>query len=189
MTFEQLQDENRRLKQELSILRQQLAWFQRRTFGRSSEKFDHPELFGPEKEQEAEPPKKEEASPASSAPEGAAAGAGAKAERRTRRSRLPANLPVVEREIVPPEVAAEPGKWRRVGEDTCERLEKEPGYFYIVREKRGRYVRLDDPVLPPVCAPAPKRLVEGAFWGAGLCAEISLPRKAKPKGCGRTVTL
>ena len=170
MTFEQLQHQYEQLRQENAILRQQLEWFKRKVFGRSAEKFEHPELFGPPEEHE--PPKKQAASPESSAPAGAAAGAGAKAERRTRRSRLPENLPVVEREIVPPEVAAEPGKWRRVGEDTCERLEKEPGYFLIVREVRGRYVRLDDPVLPPVCAPAPKRLVEGAFWGAGLCAEI-----------------
>jgi len=171
VTFEQLQDENQRLRQELSILRQQLDWFKRRVFGRSSEKFEHPELFGPRKEEEE--PKKEAASPASCAPEGAAAGTGAERKRKpSRKARLPEDLPVVEREIVPPAVAAEPEKWRRVGEDTCERLEKEPGYFYIVREKRGKYVRLDDPVLPPVCAPAPKRLVEGAFWGAGLCAEI-----------------
>ena len=173
MTFEQLLDENQRLRQELSILRQQLDWFKRRVFGRTSEKSghpEHPELFGP-REAEGEAPKKAQVSPGSSAPAGAAAGA-AKLERRTRRSRLPENLPVVEREVVPPEVAAEPGRWRRVGEDTCDRLEKEPGHFYILRERRGRYVRIDDPVLPPVCAPAPKRLVEGAFWGPGLAAEI-----------------
>jgi len=170
VSLEELQSAYEHLKQENAILRQQLEWFKRKVFGRSAEKFEHPELFGPA--EEAQPPKKELVSPASSAPEGAAAGAGAKAERRTRRSRLPENLPVVEREVVPPEVAAAPQEWRRVGEDTCDRLEKEPGYFYIVREKRGRYVRIDDPVLPPVCAPAPKRLVEGAFWGAGLAAEI-----------------
>ena len=74
MTFEQLQHQYEQLKQENAILRQQLEWFKRKVFGHSAEKFDHPELFGPE-EAESGAPKKEEASPGSSAPEGDAAGA------------------------------------------------------------------------------------------------------------------
>ena len=92
MTFEQLQHQYEQLKQENAILRQQLDWFKRKVFGRTPGKFGHPGLSGPQ-EAEGEAPKKQEASPGSSAPAGAAAGE-AKAERRTRKSRLPENLPV-----------------------------------------------------------------------------------------------
>ena len=92
MAFEQLQYENRRLKQENALLRQQPEWFKRKVFGRTPGKFGQPGLSWP-REAECEAPKEQEASPGSSAPAGAAAGA-TKAGRRTRKSRLPENLPV-----------------------------------------------------------------------------------------------
>jgi transposase len=47
-----------------------------------------------------------------------------------RRERIPENLPAEEVVIDPPEVLADPEKWRRIGEEISERLDFEPGRFF-----------------------------------------------------------
>jgi transposase len=95
-----------------------------------------------------------------------------KTERPTRTARLPRNLPEGREVVVPAEAAAAPGEWRRAGEESSDQLEKEPGYFYIKRTVRPKYVRLDNPFAPPVIAPAKKTVIDSGFWGDGLLAEV-----------------
>jgi transposase len=49
-----------------------------------------------------------------------------------RRERIPENLPAEEVVIDPPEVLADPEKWRRIGEEISERLDFELGRFFVV---------------------------------------------------------
>ncbi|HSG41240.1 MAG TPA: IS66 family transposase [Thermoanaerobaculia bacterium] len=164
---------NREQAQKIALLTQQVDWLKRQLFGRKSEKLDHPELFGPGDTDEAG---KDGASDAGLPGEEAAPAAGgagpARRRRPVRAAKLPADLPVVVEEIIPEEVLAVPGDFRRIGGESSDRLEKEPGYFYIRRTVRAKFARLDHPFLPPVVAPAPPVLIPNGFLGPGLLAEI-----------------
>lgn len=161
------------LEAQVAILTQQLDYLKRQLFGRKSERFDHPELFG-----ELESLGKAESSPEGDAPEedDASGGAGKTEKRRKRRAiraaRLPDNLPVITDEVVPAAVKASPEQWRCVGQEESTQLEKEPGYFYLRRILRLKYVPVDEPLSVPVIEPAKPRMIEGGFWGAGLVAEV-----------------
>lgn len=164
---------NREQAQKIALLTQQVDWLKRQLFGRKSEKLDHPDLFGPDAE---DAPGKDGASDAArpgeeAAPEAGSAGP-AKHRRATRTAKLPADLPVVVEEIIPEEVLAAPGDYRRIDAESSDRLEKEPGYFYIRRTLRVRFARLDHPFQPPVVAPAPPTLIPNGFLAPGLLAEI-----------------
>ena len=79
---------------------------------------------------------------------------------------------MVEEELIPAEVEANRELYRRMGQETSYRLEKEPGYFYLRRTVRPKFVRHDHPFEPPVIAPARPTLIENGFWGDGLLSEI-----------------
>lgn len=169
MTNEELQRQNQELKDRIAILTQQIDWLKRQLFGRSSEKFDHPDLFA---DQESGAPD------AAAAEEEAAqntASADTKREKRTRRirkDRLPENLPVRTEEIIPEIVQANPEAWRNCGFEEKTQLEKEPAYFYLLRTLRLKFVLIENPLSPPVIEPAKPTLIEGGFWGPGLLAEL-----------------
>ena len=164
---------NREQAQRIALLTQQVDWLKRQLFGRKSEKLDHPELFGAG---DADGPGKDGASDAGHPGEEAVPGDGdaspAKRRRPVRAAKLPADLPVVVEEIIPEEVLAAPGDYRRIDAETSDRLEKEPGYFYLRRTVRVRFARLDHPFLPPLVAPAPPALIPNGFLGPGLLAEV-----------------
>lgn len=67
---------------------------------------------------------------------------------------------------------AAPEKWRRMGEETIDQLEKEPGYFYLRRLVRPKFVRRDQPFQAPIIAPAKPTIIDSGFWGSGLLSEI-----------------
>ena len=164
---------NREQSQRIAILEQQVDYLKRQLFGSKSEKHptSHPELFDPEAAQ----PKKDEASDAGHPGEEAAPEEERKRSKKRRPIRarkLPRNLPVVEEEIIPSEVAANRECYRRMGEEVSDRLEKEPGYFYLKRTIRPKFVRRDHPFESPVIAPARPALIENGFWGDGLLSEI-----------------
>jgi hypothetical protein len=167
-----LEEQGERLEQQVAILTQQVDYLKRQLYGSKSERIgEHPELF------EADEGKPGASSAETPGPEGAEEVTGGGAEgrgerRRIRAARLPENLPVVETEVLPAEVLADPAGWRRIGEETSDQLEKEPGYFYLHRTVFPKFVREDDPPRAPVRAPAPARIIECGFWGAGLLAEI-----------------
>lgn len=176
--IDQLKQQNATLKalleardNEIARLKQQLAWLKNKVFGRSSQKFSHPDLF------EVEESKKPEASPEStSGPEAAGEPkeeAKPKKSRPIRKAKLPDTLPVVMgREVDPPEVLFNPEGYIRVGERVVDRVEKDPGYFYLLRDVYPIYSPKNAPQLPPIQAPALPSLVPGSFWGPGLISDI-----------------
>lgn len=174
MTREELEAGYKRLEQEVLLLRQQLEYFKRREFGRKSERFeplDHPELFDPEAAGKT-PSSDDVAAPEDKAP-AAEKDKEPKRQRRTRTERIPKDLPVVEIEAEPPaEVLRNPSAWRKTSCETHDQLEKEPGYFYVLRTVSWRYVPVDQPFAVPIMAPAKPRIILNGFFGPGLVAEL-----------------
>jgi transposase len=99
---------------------------------------------------------------------------GSRKGRKVRGALLPENLPVEETEIIPLAVQAAPEKWRRIGEEVCERLERIPGKLIRLRVVRPTYVKVDEPFAPPVSAPAPPQLINGGFFGPQFLADLVL---------------
>ena len=182
-TIEELLQANKELtaqiavqQQQIAVQQQQIDWLKRQLFGRKSEAFDHPDLFTLEDEDgnakiadtEDDAGPRTEDNEQEKNPD-----TGEKKTRPIRKARLPENLPVIIiKEIIPDEVQASPGDWREIGEEHSDQLEKAPGYFYISRIIRRKFVRIDNPFAPPVIAPAPLTLIDNGFWGAGLLSEI-----------------
>jgi transposase len=172
LTNEELKQQNRELKDQIAILTQQLDYLKRQIFGHKSEQLDHPDLFA------GQEPGKQDSSGDADAPEEEAQSIdsektkGEKRTRKIRKDRLPENLPVRTEEIIPEIVQANPEAWRNCGFEEKTQLEKEPGYFYLRRILRMKFVPVDNPLSPPVIEPARPTIIEGGFWGAGLLAEI-----------------
>jgi hypothetical protein len=78
---------------------------------------------------------------------------------------------VVEDVIVPAEVQAHPQDWRCMGEEVTEQLDFEPGRFFKRRIVRRKYVRVDEPLSPPVIAPL-QTLQDRCIAAPGLIAAI-----------------
>lgn len=159
------------LREQILVLQQQLDWFKRQLFGKKGEQFQHPDLFGdPEAGKPA--PSSEDESPE----EGDAANAKKNRpgkKRNTRAAALPKDLPVRTEVIDPEEVLRDPAAWRLIDEDPREWLEKDPGYFYLIRKIYRTYVPLNDPVEgKALTAPAPPTIIENGFWGPGLLSEV-----------------
>ena len=73
---------------------------------------------------------------------------------------------MIEEEEIPAAVQAEPQRWRRTGAvETHTQLAKEPAYYYLRRIVRPQFVPIDDPLHPPVGAPAQPAMIEGGFRG------------------------
>jgi len=53
-------------------------------------------------------------------------------------------------------------------------LEKEPGYLYLRRTIRPKFVKLGAPYEPPVTSPAPPSLIPSGFYGPSLLVDIAL---------------
>lgn len=165
--FKALKMQNESLLREVGQLRQRIDGLLRRLFGRSSEKI-HPgqmdfnlegngvSLHAPEAALEVE-----EVIPAHPR------------RKRGKRIELPADLPVVEERILPAEVLAEPEAFKQISEEVTELLDMTPAQCFKRRIIRPKFVRISDRSLPPVIAPAPKRLIENSIAAPGLLLEIS----------------
>ncbi|MEE9367251.1 MAG: transposase [Pontiella sp.] len=92
--------------------------------------------------------------------------------------RIPKDLPVEEVVIEPAEVLAEPEAFKRIGEEVTEELDVVPTKFFKRRTVRPKYVRIADRSLPPMVAPAPKRIIENSYASAGLLVHIVLGKYA-----------
>ncbi len=160
------------LREKILVLEQQLDWFKRQLFGRKSEQFEHPELF------EKPAPGKDESSDGVDAPaedndESAKTTTRKGRKRPIRAERLPDDLPRVTEIVTPPEVLADPGKWKLLGEEERKWLEKEPGHFYLRVKVYQTYVPIEDPLTgKAVTAAAPPTIIDSGFWGEGLLAEV-----------------
>ena len=171
--FEQLQSENRSLKNEIKFLNDKVKYLLKQLFGAKSEKIDPNQLtllF----DAQAQLAAVEEAA------EGVeeAVPARRRAKRRPLAERLPEDLPVETVVIEPEEVLADPGAYKKIGEETTMELDLVPTRFFKRLIIRPKYVKLDDRSLPPILAPAPKRIIENSFASAGLLTAILLGKYA-----------
>ena len=164
--------QNRELKDQVAILTQQLDYLKRQIFGRKSEQLDHPDLFAgsepgkPDSSGDADAPEEEAESTESAKPKTE------KRRRKIREARIPENTPERIQQIIPEIVQANPEAWRACGFEEKTQLEKEPGYFYLLRIRRMKFVLVENPLSPPVIEPAKPTMIDGGFWGAGLLAEV-----------------
>ena len=159
------------LREQILVLQQQLDWFKRQLFGKKGEQFNHPDLFGDpeagklETSSEEEPPEEEDDANAKKTKPSK--------KRNIRAAALPKDLPVRTEIIDPEEVLRDPTAWRLIKEDPRDWLEKDPGYFYLIRKIYRTYVPIDHPVeAKAITASAPPTMIENGFWGPGLLSEV-----------------
>ena len=166
-----LQKENETLKEQLAETQRQLDLLVRHVFGKRSEQTPPP--VNPAQMDlalEAENAAIESAPPAPAAkPKG-----GSRRGRKVRGALLPENLPVEETVLIPPAVQAAPEQWRRIGEQTSERLERIPGRLIRQRLVRPVYVSIAQPYAAPVSAPAPPHIIEGGMLGLHFMTALVL---------------
>ena len=171
--FEQLQSENRSLKNEIKFLNDKVKYLLKQLFGAKSEKIDPNQLtllFEAQAQLAAAEEavlETEEAVPVRR-----------RAKRRPLAERLPDDLPVETVVIEPAEVQADPAAYRKIGEETMVELDLVPARFFKRLIIRPKYVKLADRSLPPVVAPAPKRIIENSFASAGLLTAVLLGKYA-----------
>ncbi len=171
--FEQLKAENRSLKDEIQFLNEKVKYLLKQLFGAKSEKIDPNQLvllF----DAQAQLAAVEEAVEAAEE----TVPAHPRAKRRPLAARLPDNLPVETVVIEPEEVRAHPEAYKKIGEETMMELDLVPARFFKRLIIRPKYVMLADRRLPPVVAPAPKRILSNSFASAGLLTNILLSKYA-----------
>jgi transposase len=162
-------DEVALLKQEIAVLRTQIAWLQQQLFGPGkSEKLERPQLRLKLGELE-----KPAAAPTQTITY----------ERTGRKEKRPlpaenfASLPVQEVvEIVPGLVKAEPEAYERIGEERCFEVDVVPPKLFKREIVRPKFKRRDDRTQPPVVALVPVRAMSGGYASAGLLAWIALSK-------------
>jgi transposase len=81
---------------------------------------------------------------------------------------------VEETVIIPLAVQAAPERYRRIGEEVVERLERHPAKVVRLRLVRPTYVSKEQPFAAPITAPAPPQVIEGGFFGPQLLIDIVL---------------
>jgi len=170
------------LEEENRLLRNKVDLLVRRVFGVSSEKIDPRQLelllLGEAVNgQEIPPP------PGKIVPMPVPAGVARK--RKTRRPRLPENLPVVETVIDPEEVKAAPENWRHVGQEVSDQLDIIPPRFVRSRTIRRKFVPKDNPYKAPVIAPLPPKLLERGGFTAGTIAHFVVSKYCDHLPCYR----
>ena len=169
---EQLFAENLALKEELAVLRTQIAWLKQKLFGGGqSERLDRAQLLLQlgvlEKLAAAVPP------PQTIAYERAGPTGG----KRTVPAATFALLPVKETIVIEPEaVKAEPDAYEKIGEERTFEVDVVPPQLFKREIVRPKYQRKADKTQAPVVAPAPARAVPGGYASAGLLAWIAISK-------------
>lgn len=159
------------LEAELKLQKDLVAELLKRIYGVKSEKVDSAQelldLLG------EDGPKKPEAAGVLDAP--AAEPKDQKVEKKPRCQKLRDSLkqlPTITREIVPSEVLASPDDYRRIGEETSERLEVSPAAFTRHVTIRPTFVKKGDLEAKPTTAALPPALLEGSVLTASLGAYL-----------------
>ena len=158
--------EVRLLREEIAVLRAQIAWFKQQFFGSSrSEKLDRAQLM-----LELEALEKLAAPPSPPATITYERPAGA-TPKRTLPAESFAHLPVRETiEIVPEAVQADPTLYERIGEERTFEVDVVPPQLFKRELVRPKFRHCLDRHRAPLVAPAPARVVMGGFASAGLIA-------------------
>lgn len=171
--IEKLREENRLQAQEIKLLTEKVNLLVARIFGSTSEKLD-PNQLQLLLELQEEPRGEEEASPTAEVEEAVTP----KKPGKPRRPRIPEDLPVEERVLIPPEVQENPEAFRKISEEVSEQLDYEPGRFLRKRIVRPKYVSRIHPEEAPITAELPERLIEKGLYGPGLLSEIIIGKYA-----------
>jgi len=161
------------LERENALLHQKIDLLVRRIFGKSSEALSPDQLellLGGQSESESGKADASWALELQEAPNHEPCGR--KEKRRNARERWPEDLPLVEQVLEPEEVVADPGAWRRIGEEVSEQLDYEPGRFLRRRLVRPKYVPHAGIDVVPVIAALPASLQERCVAAPGLIAAI-----------------
>lgn len=175
------------LTTEVRELRAQLAYFQRRMFGRSSEKNLHlgnqPSLFDAA---DVENPAEGSVPTVSDEDVPDAGAAGVTAIKSSRKGKKHGrinldNLPVLETRVIKPGQPVDLSRYRLMGYEETYRLGFKPGKLYRILERREKY-GLVDPTEPVergqgvIVAPAPKHPIAKGIADASLLTEILLQK-------------
>jgi transposase len=182
--FRAMMEELAHCRETIQQQAEEIAGLKRALFGQKSERCvfspeDHAELdLGDQRlligSAEGEPSPTEEP-----APEPPPAKGGSKPGRKIRRLNLPMHLPKRQQEIIPLAVQAHPEHYVKIGEKITEQLEIEPGRMVVLVTVRPTYklaAEIDNPLCPPICAPAPSGLVSGQYLGPQLITEVLLAK-------------
>lgn len=93
--------------------------------------------------------------------------------RRTKADRFPKNLKIlVEEEIIPAAVAANPDDYELIGEEYHDELDVIKPQIFWRRKIRKQFRHKTDRTLPPVIAPAPLPSIPGTLCAPALAAQI-----------------
>lgn len=161
------------LEEKLEQTQRQLDLLVRQVFGKKSEQSqpdarqEELELVGDDDGESKEDGEEQLTKPRTRA-------GGSRKGRKIRAELLPDDLPVEETEIIPPEVEQHPERWRRIGEEVTERIERYPARVVRLRVVRPTFVQVDQPLAVPVTAPVPPQLIEGGFLGPQLIVALIL---------------
>ncbi len=163
------------LRRENALLHQKVDLLVRRIFGKSSEALSPEQLellLGGQPESQSGKADASWAEESQEAPNHEPCGSSSKEKRRNARERWPEDLPLVEQVLEPEEVVADPGAWRRIGEEVSEQLDYAPGRFLRRRLVRPKYVPRVGVDVVPVIAALPPSLQERCVAAPGLIAAI-----------------
>ena len=158
-------DEVTLLKQEVTVLRAQIAWLTQKLFGPGqSEKLDRAQLLlqlGELEKLAAERPQETITYERAAGP----------APQRTLPAESFAHLPVQESVVIEPAaVQADPTLYEKIGEERSFEIEVVPPQLFKREIVRPKYRHRLDRNRAPLLAPAPARVVPGGFASAGLIA-------------------
>lgn len=160
-------DEMGLLRQEIVVLRAQVAWLKQQLFGGGkSESLDRAQLLLKldELEKRAAAAERPVATITYERPAGPA-------PKRTLPAESFAHLPVQETVVVePPAVQADPTLYERIGEERTFEVDVVPPKLFKREIVRPKYRHRLDRNRAPLLAPAPARVVPGGFASAGLIA-------------------
>jgi transposase len=167
------------LQQSLEESRQEITWWRqkfdalaRRLFGKKSEHLDaaQMQLLLAGLTQQVIAPAPQKPLPPVAVP---------RRERKpSQRIITPENLEVVREVIEPAEVQAAPQQWKPIGQEVSRQLDFQPAKFFWRETIRPKYVRADQRLLPPVVAPAPKRVADRCLAAPGLLAHLLVSKYA-----------
>jgi len=168
----QFTEENfRKLEVKNQQIKQRVDWLVRKMFGSSSEKIDPNQIlleFGTETAVPGMPEAPLEAEEVLVV---------RKRKKKVRvMDQLPPNLTVVTEVMDPEEVKADPDSYQKISEEIFDQLDITPAKVFIRRTVHNKYIRVNDRTLPPVVAPAPKRIIDNAYASAGLLLHVLISK-------------